>query len=137
MSAEQAIYRAWTGYKPLADLIPAERVFVGQRPGGGVDFPYVVFMRTAETEQRTSSNTIKTATIVMTVQHNNYDDALAILRKAESYFDRGILTYPGGKVLDMRPQTGRQAKSPDGTWTLQIDWKVITAEAKVAYPVGA
>ena len=32
MSAERAIHEHWSGYRPLVDLVPAERIYTGLPP---------------------------------------------------------------------------------------------------------
>ncbi len=124
-------HEQWAGNRPLAALVPPERLFTGlppirdaaQRPIG---FPYVSL--TAEGESfvtRTSSGMLLTIErIRFSIYTRDYDEGRQIAQAISDCFNRRDFAWSRGRVLDIRPGDRLETEDPeDGVWRIARDFQ--------------
>ncbi len=132
MTIERAIHEQWSGYRPLAALVPMERLYTGLPPirdaaGKAVTFPYVAIAAHEVAKQtRTSSGTLLSIErIRFSIYSKNYDEARRIDRTLCDYFNRRDFAWPGGRVLDMKAAGRSESEDPtDGVWRIDRDFLI-------------
>lgn len=132
MSAERAIHEHWSGYRPLANLVPADRIYTGLPPIRDVDqspvqLPYVSLTVESESQiERSSSGTMfSNEQIRFSVFSASYEQARQIEATLCRYFNRRDFAWSGGQVLDMRPGNRIERENEDdGVWMIARDFEV-------------
>ena len=120
MIAAQAIHEQWAGYWPLAQLVPADRIYTGLPPlrDGNetpIAFPYASLSLEGESQiTRTSQGTLLASELIrITIWSPSYDQADRIERRMTRYFNRRDFRWSGGAVLDVRPERRSESQSED------------------------
>ena len=138
MTIELAIHEQWSGYRPLAALVPPERLYTGLPPirdaaGKPVTFPYVSIAAEADAKPtRTSSGTLLSSErIRFSIHAKTYDEARRIDRTLCDYFNRRDFASPGGRVLDMKPAGRSDSEdATDGVWRIDRDFLIRHSETR-------
>lgn len=132
MSAERAIHEHWSGYRPLVDLVPSDRIYTGLAPIRTADespmqFPYVgVAVQSESQVERSSSGTLFSTELVrFSVYSASYEEARRIEHLICRHFNRRDFVWTGGRVLDMRPDNRIEREDDDdGVWMVARDFHV-------------
>lgn len=132
MSAERAIHEHWSGYRPLVNLVPPERIYTGLPPiraadESAVQFPYVSLTVLGESQmERSSSGTMfSTEQMRFSVFSSSYEEARQIEATICRYFNRRDFVWTGGRLLDMRPGNRIERENEDdGVWMVARDFDV-------------
>jgi hypothetical protein len=132
MSAERAIHEHWSGYRPLANLVPPEQIYTGLPPirdaaESPLVFPYVSLTVQGESQiERSSSGTLfSTELIRFSIFSASYEEARRIEAAICRYFNRRDFSWTGGRVLDMRPDNRvERENADDGVWMVARDFHV-------------
>ncbi len=131
MSVERAILDAWAGHRPLAALVPSERVFAGSVPpppadGAPQTAPYLAIERLADAAQvRTSSRRdLSLEVLRMRIVAGSLEAALATAEVARVRFTGFGCALPVGAVQDMRVVSQEHGPADQGLWQATLDWRV-------------
>lgn len=129
MSVQQAIHEHWSAYRPLDDLVPANRVYTGLVPpvdaaGGAVTLPYVSLTTQGDRgAQRTSSGTVLTSVqLRFSVFGGKYSETKEVAAAILAHFNRAEFNWSRGKVLDMKQIHQAETEADDGTWQIALDY---------------
>ncbi len=129
MTIHRAIHEQWSGHRPLAVLVPPERVYTGLPPirdasRQPIAVPYVSLTSEGVIEAtRTSSGTaITVERIRFAVFTRSYDEGRQIAAAIGDYFNRREFDWPRGRVLDIRPAGRSESEDPsDGVWRIACE----------------
>jgi hypothetical protein len=132
MSAERAIHEHWSGYRPLLNLVPAERIYTGLPPiraadGSTVLLPYVSLTVQGESqiERSSSGTTYSLEQVRFAVYSANYDEARRLEAAIVNHFNRRDFDWADGRVLDMQPGDRiERENAEDGVWMAARDFNV-------------
>jgi len=124
MNVEQAIHERWCGWRPLVDLVPAERLYSGAAQGAG--WPYVTLHRLDGAQiARTSSGTlVARVPLEFRVWDQQLARAQAVAAAIVARFNRAEFAYAAGRVLDCLPTGQSQSQAGDGTWRVGVGFIV-------------
>lgn len=117
-----AIHARWAATSQLAALIPADRFFTGDVPGG-TPLPYAnMIVVSSDREYTTERPYVERIYLQITVRHEKSARASAIARVVDIVLNAQPLDY-GTEVL----QTGRNTiQEPHGLWAVTQDFEVMT-----------
>jgi hypothetical protein len=132
MSAERAIHEYWSGYRPLVNLVPPERIYTGMPPIRAADettvqLPYVSLTVQGESKiERSSSGTVySTEQVRFAVYSASYDAARRLEAVVTNHFNRREFDWTEGRVLDMQPgDRSERENAEDGVWMVARDFNV-------------
>jgi hypothetical protein len=136
MTAERALHEHWSSYRPLAEMVPANRVYTGLPPIRDdaempLTFPYVsLTVRGESVVERTSQGNIITAEMLrFSTFSRDYDEARKVAQAIGDYFNRKDFPWSRGRVLDIRPTNRLEEQdAEDGVWTVARDFIVQTVD---------
>jgi hypothetical protein len=142
MSLVQAIHEQWSGYRPLAALVPPERLYTGLPPirdanNQSIKPPYVSIALIADPEAtRTSSGTtLRTERMRFAIYATCYDDGRRIGQAICDLFNLRDFAFAGGQVLDMRPtDRSEEENADDGVWRVVQDFSVLILDKRGSTP---
>jgi hypothetical protein len=141
VSIERAILDAWGAHRPLAELVPVERVFAGLAPpppaaGRPAATPYVALDQLADAAHvRTSSRRSLTTEVVrMEIYAGSLATALAIAEEARRRFGGFGGETTAGANQDIKLKSSQHAPVEQGLWRATLEWQVRVARA--AHPIS-
>jgi hypothetical protein len=138
MTLIQSIHEQWSGYRPLAALIPPQRLYTGLPPirdanGQTIAPPYVSISLVGEAEQtRTSSGTtLRTERVRFSIYAKSYDEGRRIGQAICDFFNRRDFAFAGGQALDMRSaDRTEEENADDGVWRITQDFTVLILDKR-------
>jgi hypothetical protein len=141
VSVERAILNAWGAHRPLAELVPIERVFAGAAPppsaeGRPATVPYVALERLADAAHvRTSSRrSLTTEVLRMEIFAGSLASALAIAEEARRRFGGFGGETASGAIQDMKLESSQHALVEQGLWRATLQWQVRVARGPAGFP---
>ena len=136
MSVEVGIHKRWATFRPLTDVVPAERFITGWVPpidgsAKPTELPFVSLTREGDPETGRVSGGVLLTTMTMrfSVWSGSLSEAKAISDNIMSLYGRESFTYPsGGIVQDMMRINRIENIDEDGVWNVSHDYRVLTQE---------
>ncbi len=142
MSVEAAIVERWGSYKPLTDLVPAEKIWTGPLPPGDepdsvkhpFPMPYVSIEPPADLEvTRTSKSILTSGVYQLRIHAVSLSGCRAIAGEVDKRFGNKDFSYSGGTVQDFRlvsrPSVIEDETKPY-TWMVTGTYRVRTTESR-------
>ncbi len=128
MTIEQAIRNHWTTYQPLANVVPASRVWVDENNGPD-DLPFVVLTLQSETPRTFSSGDRSYSAVV---RFNVYDDDFergeAMLEVLRQRFDGAEMPAGNRTILQARYTNKTRQRDEEGVWRWLLDYTLLINE---------
>ncbi|HBO44679.1 MAG TPA: hypothetical protein DD670_12255 [Planctomycetaceae bacterium] len=123
MNLEQAIHAHWAADAELDALLPVAGLTTGR---GGTTSPHATLLvRAVRSTLPTNQGPAQRETAVrLTVWHDRYADAKAIVERIRERFDSALLTLtPSGRIARLRHQSDSIRQHDDGQWQWTVDFK--------------
>lgn len=123
MSLLRDLHQRWATHRPLAELVPPERVVTGLALSG-LPLPYVTWSRLPdETAVRTSSGRrFSAARVRCSIHDSDLDAAGRVADALERLLSGADYDYSGGRVLDARRAAREAQPATDGVWRVSVDF---------------
>ncbi len=115
MTVAKAIHELWSGYRPLAALVPSERLYTGLSPirdaqnrRVALSYVSIAMHGEARTTRTSSGTTLRSEQVRFSIYSGTYDEARRIATAVCQFFDRRGFTFAECQALDMRPHQSRR-----------------------------